>query len=310
MKKSVLYLYSDSVLTPNQENIFASTIAELLQSTPSNYYPFVTHFMGFDEQFASFLKRFDIIFNVCYGFDSYSQVDVIRWLEHNNIQHNASDLASQLLAMDKAQLPLLCKEVGINTPEILNVEDIVPNTAGTYLCKPRFGSCHRNIEIFSASHVPYQLLTESPDLLLQPYIEGREFTVGVIPNQAGDGYEALPPMEIRPDDERSIYVAGSSFGKTIRVFNPDLSTELQAKICTSVLDLHNLIGLKGMSRTDLRVTEDGEVYILDVNAMPNLDPRNSYLPVLAEHSGISYAELIRRLILVGESASVKSYSFF
>ena len=62
-----------------------------------------------------------------------------------------------------------------------------------------------------------------------------------------------------------------------------------------VLALHKLLEIKGMSRTDIRVAND-EVYILDINTMPNLDPQRSYLPALANHHGIQMKELIERNI--------------
>ena len=62
-----------------------------------------------------------------------------------------------------------------------------------------------------------------------------------------------------------------------------------------VLALHKLLEIKGMSRTDIRVSND-EVYILDINTMPNLDTQRSYLPALTNHHGIQMKELIERNI--------------
>ena len=54
--------------------------------------------------------------------------------------------------------------------------------------------------------------------------------------------------------------------------------------------------LSGMSRTDFRVDVDGIAYVLDVNALPNLDPVRSLMPAICQHAGIPIEELIDRTI--------------
>lgn len=76
----LLYLYSDSDFTPWRENINAATIASLIQATPEHVQSFVTHFVGFTAEFADFLRQFDLVFNVCYGYGVADQVEVVRWL--------------------------------------------------------------------------------------------------------------------------------------------------------------------------------------------------------------------------------------
>ena len=54
--------------------------------------------------------------------------------------------------------------------------------------------------------------------------------------------------------------------------------------------------IRGMSRTDVRIHE-GEIYILDINTMPNLDAK-SFLPSIAINEGIDLKELFRRILLI------------
>jgi len=51
-----------------------------------------------------------------------------------------------------------------------------------------------------------------------------------------------------------------------------------------------------MSRTDFRMSDDGTIYVLDVNAMPNMDPERSLMPLLCRHHQISISDLILRMI--------------
>jgi D-alanine-D-alanine ligase len=293
--QKLIYLYSDSTFTPWKENIFATTIANFLKSTPENYYPYVTHFVGFTNEFAEFLKQFDVVFNVCYGFGEAGQADVACWLDSHGINHTASTYVVQILAKDKMNLPEICKEINLKTPPIITLGEISEHRFEKYIVKPRMGSLHLNMMVFANDNIPYKELLEREDYIIQPYLTGREFTIAIIPNEDGEDYMALPPLEIRPDDNREVYIAGQSYGITEKIVNPDLEENLRQEIMTKVLNLHKSMKIRGMSRTDVRL-HDEEIYILDINTMPNLDAK-SFLPSIAQNQGIDLKELFRRILI-------------
>jgi D-alanine-D-alanine ligase len=293
--QKLIFLYSDSTFTPWKENIFGTTVANFLKSTPENYYPYITHFVGFTNEFAGFLKQFDVVFNVCYGFGEAGQADIARWLDSHEINHTASQYHVQILAKDKLNLPEICKEIDFKTPPIISLGDISRHHFDKYIVKPRMGSLHLNMMVFANDNIPYKELLEREDYIIQPYLTGREFTIAIIPNEEGSDYEALPPLEIRPDDNREVYIAGQSYGITEKIVNPDLEENLRQEIMTKVLNLHKSMKIRGMSRTDVRL-HDGEIYILDINTMPNLDVK-SFLPSIAQNQGIDMKELFRRILI-------------
>jgi D-alanine-D-alanine ligase len=293
--QKLIFLYSDSTFTPWKENIFGTTVANFLKSTPENYYPYITHFVGFTNEFADFLKQFDVVFNVCYGFGEAGQADIARWLDSHEINHTASQYHVQILAKDKLNLPEICKEIDFKTPPIISLGDISRHHFDKYIVKPRMGSLHLNMMVFANDNIPYKELLEREDYIIQPYLTGREFTIAIIPNEEGSDYEALPPLEIRPDDNREVYIAGQSYGITEKIVNPDLEENLRQEIMTKVLNLHKSMKIRGMSRTDVRL-HDGEIYILDINTMPNLDVK-SFLPSIAQNQGIDMKELFRRILI-------------
>jgi D-alanine-D-alanine ligase len=293
--QKLIYLYSDSTFTPWKENIFGTTVATFLKSTPENYYPYITHFVGFTNEFADFLKQFDVVFNVCYGFGEIGQADIARWLDSHEINHTASPYRVQILAKDKLNLPEICKTIDLKTPPIISLGDISLHHFDKYIVKPRMGSLHLNMMVFAENNIPYKELLEREDYIIQPYLTGREFTIAVIPNAEGTDYEALPPLEIRPDDKREVYIAGQNYGITEKIVNPDLEEDLRQEIMTKVLNLHKSMKIRGMSRTDIRL-HDGEIYILDINTMPNLDAK-SFLPSIAQNQGIDLKELFRRILI-------------
>jgi D-alanine-D-alanine ligase len=154
--------------------------------------------------------------------------------------------------------------------------------------------------VFEADNIPYQTLLEKEDYIIQPYITGREFTIAVIPNEDGTDYVALTPLEIRPNDNRAVYIAGQNYGVTEKILNPEIESFLKYEMMQKVLVLHKTMKIRGMSRTDIRI-HDGEIYVLDINTMPNLDAR-SFLPSIAQNDGIDLQELFRRILLTTKQA--------
>jgi D-alanine-D-alanine ligase len=293
--QKLIYLYSDSTFTPWKENIFGTTIVSFLKSTPQNYYPYVTHFVGFSHEFADFLKQFDVVINVCYGFGETGQADIARWLDSHEINHTASPYEVQILAKDKNNLPQICKEIDLKTPEIISLGSIMESNFERFIVKPRMGSLHLNMLVFDKSNIPYQELLDRDDYIIQPYLVGREFTIGIIPNEDGTDYMALPPLEIRPDDNREVYIAGQNYGVTEKILNPELDENLRNEMMQKVLILHKSMNIRGMSRTDVRIHQ-GEIYILDINTMPNLDAK-SFLPSIALNVGVDLQEIFRRILI-------------
>lgn len=292
-KSRLIILYTDSDFTPWKENITPDTLVAVINAASLNYKTAITHFTGFNESFAAFLRRFDLVINLCYGYDRFSQTDITGWLDAMGVPHSASSLSAQLLAQDKAQLPRLCAELGIDTPPLLTLNEVL-NNKNTMLLKPRFGSLHRGIRIFRNNEVTIEEV-QNPDSLIQPYIYGREFTLAVIPSKNSGDYMCLPPAEIVPAEGQAEFIAGNAAGRTTIDFDPLISHSMRKKMMQAVLQLHKHIGLRGMSRTDVRVDGD-RIYVLDVNAMPNLEPSLSFLPLITRHHGISYHELVQRLI--------------
>jgi D-alanine-D-alanine ligase len=183
----------------------------------------------------------------------------------------------------------------LKTPPILALSDIVNADFERFIAKPRMGSLHLNMLVFDKNQIPYQELLERDDYIIQPYLSGREFTIGVIPNKNGTDYMVLKPLEIRPDDFREVYIAGQNYGITEKILNPALDENLKNEIMQKVLTLHKSMKIRGMSRTDIRIYKD-EIYILDINTMPNLDV-NSFLPSIALNEGIDLKNLFNRILL-------------
>ncbi len=134
-------------------------------------------------------------------------------------------------------------------------------------------------------------------IIVEDYIKGREFSVGVI-----DG-EALPVIEIAPlkgfYDYRNKYEPGSA----VETCPADLPVEKSREMQEYAKKGHRLLALKAYSRLDFMMGEDGRIYCLEANTLPGMTP-TSLLPQEAAALGMSFPELCERLIQV----SMKKYA--
>ncbi len=96
------YLYTTSELTPWKENVNLETLAFLISQTPVEIYTEIVHFEGFNSDMIDKLSGFDLVFNLCYGYQDAGQVEVAGWLQHYGIKHTASSFDALTMAQDKS----------------------------------------------------------------------------------------------------------------------------------------------------------------------------------------------------------------
>jgi D-alanine-D-alanine ligase len=134
--------------------------------------------------------------------------------------------------------------------------------------------------------------TEFAELLAEPFIVGKELTVAVLDD------EALAVTELEPTQGFYDYEAKYTDGLTVHHCPADLPPEVTASALKMALDAHRALGCRGASRSDFRWNPaEGEagLYLLEVNTQPGMTPL-SLVPEQAKYRGISYEELVQRLI--------------
>jgi D-alanine-D-alanine ligase len=138
--------------------------------------------------------------------------------------------------------------------------------------------------------------------LAEEYIDGREFYVGVLGNTQP---KALPPIEVDftgfPEgvpkvmdskakwDERSKEYKGT---KSVVATLPD---ELRARLQKVAVDAYRALRVKDYGRVDLRLTDTGDIYVLEVNASCYLEKASEFA-MAAAASGLDYPRLIERIV--------------
>ena len=132
--------------------------------------------------------------------------------------------------------------------------------------------------------------------IFQKFIRGREITCGVVEGANG-ALLPLPPVEILAKagkfyDYKSKYTDGGSE----HIIPPkNMSERMVKKIQDAACLTHNVLGCRGMSRTDFILKDDGSLYILEINTLPGMTS-TSLLPESAKAVGIGFPMLLDLII--------------
>ena len=137
--------------------------------------------------------------------------------------------------------------------------------------------------------------------LAEEYIDGREFYVGVLGNQEAI---AFPPIEMDfsglPEGSPKILDSKAKWDESSVQYEgtksvlPDLPSELTAKLQRVALDACRALRVRDYGRVDLRVTDAGEIFVIEVNANCYLDQKSEFA-MAADAQGIGYDDLVNQI---------------
>jgi D-alanine-D-alanine ligase len=225
-------------------------------------------------------------------------------LELMQIPYTHSGLTTSAIAIDKELTKLVLVPHGIRMPagQMVESESLYERDpmVRPYVLKP----------VNEGSSVGVAIVTEGGNhgspigrevpgpwhefdhLLAEPFIKGRELTVAVLAD------EPLAVTELKPKAGFYDYAAKYTDGLTEHHCPAQVPEPIAARMMEMAASAHRLLGCKGASRSDFRWDdEQGEsgIYLLEVNTQPGMTPL-SLVPEQAKYRGISYGELVERLI--------------
>lgn len=138
--------------------------------------------------------------------------------------------------------------------------------------------------------------------LVEEYIEGREFYVGVLGNREP---VAFPPIEMdfsgmpegmpRIVGSKAKWKKNSAEYKGTKSVLADIPDELRARLQKAAVDAYRAVRVRDYGRVDLRLTETGEIYVIEVNASCYLE-ENSEFVTAAKAAGIEFPDLVHRIV--------------
>ena len=259
----------------------------------------------------------DIAFNIAEGrIGRGREAEAPALLTLLGIPYTGSDETALCVALDKALCKKLMSAYHIRTPRYriiaaghdirlggLHAPVIIkPNAEGSSKGIP--DACVASNEEELKELAGRQLRVYGGPVLVEEYIHGREFTVGLLGN--GDTLRVFPPMEIvfrgNTDGNYKIYSYGvkQNYKAFVDYECPArLDSRLENKIIRSARRIYEALGCRDFARVDFRLTEDGELYFIEINPLPGLAPGYSDYPMLAEFAGVSYRELVLSVLRAG-----------
>ena len=134
-------------------------------------------------------------------------------------------------------------------------------------------------------------------VMVESFVKGRELTVGVLGNAE---LTALPLVEIIPGEEFAFfdYKAKYEPGATTEICPAEVSDEVTEQAQKLGVAAHKALQLRGYSRTDMILSENGQLYVLETNTIPGMTPTSLYPQAAAAH-GLDFSAMLEKLIELG-----------
>lgn len=248
-------------------------------------------------------RKSDIVFLALHG-ENGENGKVQAALDLFGIKYTGTGYLSSAIAMNKGISKQFFHNNEIPTPAgfTLKKSDDIGKLALNYPCivKPSCGGSSVGVTIVKEEDELKSALEEAfrweNEVVIERYIKGREFSIGVI------DFQALPIIEIAPlegfYDYKNKYKAGSA----IETCPADLPEDITKKMQGYAEKVARVIGLDTYSRTDFLLSEDNEIFCLEANTLPGMTP-TSLLPQEAQAIGMNFHELCEKIIEI----SLKKY---
>ncbi len=245
----------------------------------------------------------DVVLNVLHGV--WGEDGCVQGiLETLQLPYTHSGVLASALAMDKAKAKAVLAAAGVTVPggglfdrfDVARRHVIEP----PYVVKPNAeGSSVGVFRVFEGANTPPREVGEDSwtfgdEVMVEPFIAGRELAVSVFGEAAGP--RAVTVTEIVAASGFYDYEAKYGEGGSRHVVPADLPPHAFEKSLRLAERAHAALGCRGVTRSDLRYDDlKDELVLLEVNTQPGMTP-TSLVPEQAAHEGMSYQDLVRWIV--------------
>lgn len=255
----------------------------------------------------------DIVFNLVESIGGKAELIHVApaLLKSAGMPFTGSGPEAMMITSNKVVAKRIMEMAGIPTPRYVVPGDQTRKVSGRYIIKPLREDASVGINddsIISGdiiSKLSLAAIKGNRELFAEEYITGREFNLSVIAGR--NGPVVLPPAEIifRDFPEGKPEIIGYSakwdessfeYNNTIRSFEfKSTDTSLLEMLREISLSCWGVFGLNGYARVDFRVNENGEPFVLEVNANPCISPDAGFYAATRE-AGMGFREVIERIL--------------
>ncbi|MCK8601194.1 KamA family radical SAM protein [Syntrophobacteraceae bacterium DRH4] len=253
--------------------------------------------------------RWDMVFNIAEGLKGYGrEAQVPTLLDAYNIPYTFSDALVLSLSLHKGMTKRVIRDLGIPTADFAVVESVAEAARLTLpfplFAKPVAEGTGKGISAASKIRTPAELAAvcglllsayQQP-VLVETFLPGREFTVGIV--GTGEETEAIAVIEIflkeQAENDAYSYKNKEHYEELVEYRLVNDATARQAK--EVAIASWKGLGCRDAGRIDLRVDAHGVPNFIEVNPLAGLNPTHSDLPILCRMAGVSYEQLLDRIM--------------
>jgi D-alanine-D-alanine ligase len=243
-------------------------------------------------------ERIEVVWNALHG--TYGEDGCVQGLlESIRIPYTGSGVTASALGMEKIFSKGLFDRNDVRTPPWRRVagirlaEEAASEFGYPVVVKPsREGSTVGVSIVTSPSDLESAVAAADRchgSVLVEQFIPGHEISVAVLDDQA------IGTVEIRPKSGFYDYQAKYKSKETEYLVPAPFPPAVQDEMLEAGLEAYRVIGCAAHARVDMRVTDAGEVWVLEVNTLPGMTER-SLFPKMARHAGIDYPGLVERIL--------------
>ncbi|MDH3824882.1 MAG: ATP-grasp domain-containing protein, partial [Nitrosopumilus sp.] len=268
--------------------------------------------MGFIDEMKDFMpkvvagERPGMVFNMAYGIQGQNRyTHVPAMLEMLGIPYVGSGPEAHAVVQDKVMTKIVLQKNSLPTPGFWvfsTAEDRFEDLVFPVIVKPKMESTSMGMEVVDnwpdlKEAVAKQIEKFSQEILVEQFIPGREFAVGLLGN--GSNVEVLPIVEIdlAGDPNKIQTISDKKITPLDKICPAKLTPQQEEEIKRISLASFKKLGINDFARVDFRMNKDGEVYVLELNSMASLGVTGSFVHA-AKTAGYTYESLINKILEV------------
>lgn len=243
-------------------------------------------------------EKFDRAFIALHGrWGEDGQVQAI--LQSLGLPFTGSGMAASALAMDKLRTKWLWQGAGLKTPSFtyaspsqpLNLEFL--HMGFPLMVKPSHeGSSIGMRKVYSSTELAEAIQAAQAfdaEVLIEQFIEGREFTVAVLNDQV------LPTIELKTSHDFYDFDAKYQANDTQYICPCELPVFIQQQINQLVLEGFAVVGAQGWGRMDVMLDANNQAWLIELNTVPGMTEK-SLVPKAARQAGYSFEQLVLEIL--------------
>lgn len=248
-------------------------------------------------------EKMGMVFNLAYGIQGESRYTHIpAMLEMIGIPYVGSNPSGHAVALDKVITKVIMQKHHIPTPNFWvfsSHEEDMSDVVFPVIIKPKMEAVSFGLRVVNnqkdlVDAVEYIINEFQQQALVEQFIRGREYAVGLIGN---DPTEAFPVLEIDLDNNPDAIQSVDDKKRKPRqkICPADLPEKLALQMQEESIKAFKALQLHDFARVDIRLDENNHFYVLEINSMASLGTTGSY-PFAAKAAGLNYNALVNKML--------------